>query len=283
MRRGALLLGLLLLAGLLHSPACARQRKAKKKNEGGPRRSVKPKLPALRRVVDDHVPPDTCNELLGLMGTHANLTKPHYNVANTDVLDIKTLINARQAGDTRALESFKLWWATIQDVTAQAQAQFGDDGIELAPSASLIHRRIANPPGEAPSGGHPPHADNSDPKESVRYSQTGSYKYFLRDGPAADYLVTAIVFLNTAHGDFGFMSDELGRQYQDPTEHSISPEAGKLVFFGSGPENVHAVGPIRPGGPPRFTLNLWFAEKRHAVLSNFPETTALLDELRAEP
>ena len=61
----------------------------------------------------------------------------------------------------------------------------------------------------------------------------------------------------------------------------------KLVLFSSGPENLHAVGPVSPthrDGTPaasRYTLNLWLSPEENAVLSNFPEVEKLLGETAA--
>jgi hypothetical protein len=287
MRPAPLFFVLLLLTVLLSGDlVSARQRRKPAKAVRKPRVAVRPALPAKRLVVPGHLSGSDNDALLTVFHRHKTAVVEHYDrlVSNTDVLDIKALVDAHEAGDTSAAPAFRRWWDVLVKIKKLAHQEFGLGGLDV--SASLIHKRTPNQPGEPPAGGHPAHADNADVTDPGVWT-----KFFKHDGPAGDYAVTAIVFLNDncALGDLAFFRDINGAEYSPEalTANGIKPETGKLVLFSSGPENLHAVGPVSPthrDGTPaasRYTLNLWLSPEENAVLSNFPEVEKLLGETAA--
>ena len=69
--------------------------------------------------------------------------------------------------------------------------------------------------------------------------------------PTYDY--SALLYLNTRGldfegGDFAFLDDDADRV--------VEPRAGRLLYFTSGPENLHQVREVRKGT--RYVLAMWF-------------------------
>ena len=148
----------------------------------GGRDVIKPLIPALRNSIDSYVSATQCEEMIGLYERNEeNLAAPHNNknLPGVHVMDIKAVIGARPADG-------KIWWDLIANVTARARQLSGIQN--LAPSASLIHKRLATVAGESPAGGHQPHADNSEPpsgKLDLR-KELPTAQFVRRLGPSGD-------------------------------------------------------------------------------------------------
>lgn len=111
MRPAALLPALLVLALLLSAePASARARKKMANPKRPPLQAVRPALPAKRLVVRSHLPGAQSDALLTVFHKHKASVVDHYSelVSNTQVMDIKALVDAHKVGDASAAPFFKL-------------------------------------------------------------------------------------------------------------------------------------------------------------------------------
>jgi hypothetical protein len=93
---------------------------------------------------------------------HPELQRQHFNQPATKVMDLQRLLPLAGGSPAHA-RSVALWWAVIANVTEFVGRELGVANLGLQPSASLLHWRTPNPPGQPPAGGQPAHADNSVP------------------------------------------------------------------------------------------------------------------------
>ena len=144
----------------------------------------------------------------------------------------------------------------VREMTAAASAVARE---RLYPAGGLLtHIVPGDVPGDGAHGYWSAHVDKANvPEYDV------SAVLYLSDGDGAHFRGGELWFLD-GDGDEGGDGDGSERV----TRRELIPARGRLVVFGSGEENVHAVRPVVEGQ--RATLNLWLTRDARAASEYHP-------------